>query len=67
MISSSLRDLPLWADGEAYQIFESLCNTYQMPVDIIQDLVALERKYQGEVRKHNINSQITEILTRIPE
>jgi hypothetical protein len=61
----SFSDLPLWADDEAHQLLESLCNEYQIPIEVLQDLVALERKRQGETKRHNITVEIDQILARI--
>jgi hypothetical protein len=61
----SLRDLPLWADDEAHQLLESLCDEYKIPIEVLQDLVALERKRQGEAKRHNITAEIDHILARI--
>jgi len=61
----SLHDLPLWADDEAHQLLESLCNEYQIPIDILQDLVVLERKRQGDAKRRNITHEISQILERL--
>ncbi len=61
----SFSDLPLWADDEAHQLLESLCNEYKIPIEVLQDLVALERKRQGETKRYNINLEIDQILERI--
>ena len=65
-MSHSIGDLPLWSDKEAYQILESLCHKYKIPVAVLQELVALERKRLGETRRYKINDEIDQILERIP-
>jgi hypothetical protein len=63
---SHIGDLPLWADNEAYQVLESLCHKYQIPVAVLQELVALERKRLGESRRYKINDEIDQILELTP-
>jgi hypothetical protein len=61
----SLHNLPLWADEEAHQLLESLCHEYQIPIDILQDLVVLERQRQKEGKRRNITHEISQILERL--
>lgn len=39
-------DLPLWKDEKAYRVLEELCAHHQVPVEILKELVAIERRHQ---------------------
>ncbi|MDM8560918.1 DNA modification system-associated small protein [Candidatus Parabeggiatoa sp. HSG14] len=62
----SIGDLPLWSDKKAYQILENICKEEHIPIVVLQELVALERKRLGETRRHKINDEIDKILERNP-
>ncbi|WP_028317800.1 DNA modification system-associated small protein [Desulfobulbus elongatus] len=60
-----LGDLPLWKDTEARKILEELCAKNNMPVDVLEDLVTLQRDRQHQERAHGVNEAISEILDRM--
>lgn len=62
---SPLGDLPIWSDAEAHQILEKICEKHAVPVDVITDLVALQRARQHQERAAGVNSRIEEIIGRM--
>jgi hypothetical protein len=59
---SSVADLPLWADPEANGVLRQVCSKYKVPVDVITELVALQRERQHQERAAGINARFEEIL-----
>ena len=57
-----LNDLPLWADDDAREVLEAVCNQHQVPVDVITQLVMVQRERQHQERARNINLRFEEIL-----
>ena len=43
---SFLNDLPLWADEDARQVLEAVCLKNNVPVDVITELVTVQRERQ---------------------
>lgn len=41
-----LNDLPLWADDEARMRLEEVCAKHNIPVDVITELVMVQRERQ---------------------
>lgn len=41
-----LNELPLWRDNDAYNVLEKLCVTHQVPIDVLKELVKIERQHQ---------------------
>lgn len=62
---SYLSDLPLWADETARSILERVCKEYNVPLDVITELVTLQRERQHQERALGIYARIEEILGRI--
>jgi hypothetical protein len=60
-----LKDLPLWADKKAQSILESVCEQHKVPVDVISELVMVQRERQHQERAHGIYDRFAEILGRI--
>lgn len=60
-----LSDLPLWADEEARVVFERVCEEYNVPLDVITELVTLQRERQHQERAAGSYARIEEILGRI--
>ncbi len=60
-----LNDLPLWADDEAREELERVCKQFNVPVDVITELVMLQRERQHQERAHGIYPRIEEILGRM--
>lgn len=60
-----LNDLPLWADVEAQAVLERVCAQHNVPVDVITELVMVQRERQHQERAHGIYMRFEEILGRI--
>lgn len=61
----NLSDLPLWADDEATAILEKIAADHGVPVDVLTELVGLQRARQHQERAAGINQRIEEILGRM--
>ena len=57
-----LNDLPLWADEEAQRILELVCDKYKVPVDVIAQLVGIQRERQHQERARGISKAFEEVL-----
>jgi hypothetical protein len=62
---SLLSDLPLWGDDAAREILEKVCLEAKVPVDVIGELVLLQRERQHQERAAGIYARIEEILGRL--
>lgn len=62
---SLLTDLPLWADDDARIRLRHVCSLHEIPVDVITELVALQRERQHQERAAGIFARFEEILGRI--
>lgn len=62
---SLLTDLPLWADDDARIRLATVCEEYNVPMDVITELVALQRGRQHQERAAGIFARFEEILGRI--
>lgn len=62
---SYLNDLPLWADESAQAVMENICTKYGLPIDVLTELVMVQRERQHQERAHGINQRFEEILGRI--
>ena len=60
--ASYLSDLPLWADEEARKTLEAVCAKHNIPVDVITELVMVQRERQHQERARGINLRFEEIL-----
>ena len=60
-----LGDLPLWSEEDAIRVLREICAKHQVPVDVITDLVALQRDRQHQERARGIYDRIAEILGQI--
>ena len=62
---SLLTDLPLWADDAARLRLSEVCSVHNIPVDVVTELVALQRERQHQAWKafHDV-SPLWVILTR---
>ncbi len=47
-------DLPLWADNGARAVLERVCDEMKVPVDVITELVMLQRERQHQERAAGI-------------
>ena len=64
-LDTYLGDLPLWGDGEAKAILESLCTEFQVDIDVFEELVQMQREYQDKERAAGSYERISEILDRL--
>lgn len=55
-------DLPLWSDTDANIRLSVVCNKHKVPLDVLTELVALQRERQHQERAHGIFLRIEEIL-----
>jgi len=60
-----LSDLPLWADDAAREVLETVCLKNKVPVDVITELVMVQRERQHQERARGINLRFEEILGAI--
>lgn len=60
-----LNDLPLWSDEQARSMLERVCEKHQVPMDVITELVMVQRERQHQERAHGINLRFEEILGRL--
>jgi hypothetical protein len=58
-------DLPLWTDDEARVVMEKIAAKHGVPVDVITELVSLQRARQHQERAAGIYQRIEEILGRM--
>ena len=64
-MNNDVADLPLQADEEAQSILVDLCNKHNVPKDVFEELVQLQREMQSKDRRRGINDAIFEILARM--
>ena len=60
-----LGDLPLWSDPDARSVLEALCVKHGVPMDVLEELVGIQRERSGEERVHNVYPRIEEVLSRM--
>ena len=60
-----LGDLPLWSDPGARAVLERLCANHGVPMDVLEDLVGMQRERSGEERARNVYPRIEETLSRM--
>ena len=60
-----LSDLPLWADDNARVVLETVCLKHKVPVEVISELVMVQRERQHQERARGINLRFEEILGAI--
>lgn len=61
----SLADLPLWSDEEAHAKLRQVCEKYKVPLDVLTELVTLQRERQHQERARGIFMRFEEILGRM--
>lgn len=64
-LESTLSDLPLWADDDARAVLEQICQVHNVPMDVLTELVSLQRERQHQERASGIYPRIEEILGRM--
>ncbi|AMD60417.1 hypothetical protein AWN88_19770 [Agrobacterium tumefaciens] len=60
-----LSDLSLWADKEAAKVLDAIASANNVPVDVLAELVGLQRARQHQERAAGIYQRIEEILGRM--
>ncbi|MBN3836471.1 DNA modification system-associated small protein [Burkholderia sp. Ac-20344] len=58
-------DLPLWSNDDAFTVLSQVCEKHGVPVDVLTELVALQRERQHQERAAGIFLRFEEILGRI--
>lgn len=65
MSDSVLNDLPLWADDDARSVLVRVCKRHSVPVDVVDELVGVQRDRQHQERAHGVYLRFEEILGRM--
>ena len=60
-----LGDLPLWSENEAREVMEKLCQKHNVPVDVLTELVAIQRHSQDRSKALGIYDAFSEVLSRM--
>lgn len=60
-----LGDLPLWSDNEAREVMVKLCEKHNVPVDVLTELVAIQRRSQDRGKALGIYDAFSEALSRM--
>lgn len=47
-------ELPLWRDDNAYRVLEKLCAIHQVPIEVLKELVTIERQHQHREKARGI-------------
>lgn len=64
ILEGSVADLPLWADNAAFVILQKICLKHSVPLDVLTELVILQRERQHQERAAGIYLRFEEILGR---
>ena len=59
---SSVADLPLWSSADANARLADVCGKHNVPIEVITELVSLQRERQHQERAAGIYARIEEIL-----
>jgi hypothetical protein len=62
MDNNYLNDLPLWTDEDARKVLEHVCAKHNVPVEVLTQLVTVQRERQHQERARGINERFEEIL-----
>lgn len=62
---AGVADLPLWADADANTRLSAVCEKHKVPIDVLTELVSLQRERQHQERAHGIFMRFEEILGRM--
>lgn len=62
-----LSDLPLWSDETAMKTLSEVCEKYEVSVDVVTELVIVQRERQHQEKARNIYGRFEEILGRIED
>lgn len=64
-MSEYIGDLPLWADDEAKKIFQALADKYEVPIDVVSELVMLQKEKLGSGRARGVYDSFDEVFSRV--
>jgi hypothetical protein len=53
--------------GKGSELLRKYCREHDVPVDLVRALVDMEVKHQGRARRHGLNAEIDELLSRAIE
>ena len=62
---SAVADLPLWEDIDARIRLSIVCDKHKVPMDVLTELVTLQRERQHQERAAGIYPRFEEILGRM--
>jgi hypothetical protein len=62
---ANVADLPLWSEEEANRRLVDVCEKHKVPLDVLTELVSLQRERQHQERAHGIFMRFEEILGRM--
>lgn len=62
---AGVADLPLWSEEDAHAKLLGVCDKHKVPLDVLTDLVSLQRERQHQERAHGIFLRFEEILGRM--
>ncbi len=65
MVEHYLSDLPLWSDPEARKVLAALCDKHGVPIEVLEDLVSIQRERQSQERADGVYQAITEALDQM--
>jgi hypothetical protein len=65
MVEHYLSDLPLWSDPEAKRVLAVLCEKHGVPIEVLEDLVSIQRERQSQERADGVYQAITEALDQM--
>lgn len=60
-----LQDLPLWNEETANNILQTICAKHGVPLEVLTELVQVQRERQHQERAHGIYDRFDEILGRM--
>lgn len=60
-----LGDLPLWSNPNACCVLEELCIKHGVPMDVLEELVGIQRERSGGERAHNVYPRLKAVQSRM--
>lgn len=65
MENNLISDLPLWKEDEAYRVLEELCAEHDVPVEVLKELVSVERQHQHREKARGIYDEFDSIFEQM--
>lgn len=53
-----INDLPLWDDKQANIIIQEMCDKYQVPFEVLKELVDITRQHQHKATARGITDEL---------